>query len=61
MSLLQKYVSDMKDDGTYTLSLDERETRALWAEIGALENELTVLRFRLSRYETINPQPAAGG
>jgi hypothetical protein len=32
-SLLANYVSDEKDDGTYTLNLNEAQTRELWEKI----------------------------
>jgi hypothetical protein len=43
MNLLSKYVSDLKNDGTYTLDLDEAETKELWDEIDVLEARILKL------------------
>jgi hypothetical protein len=47
MSLLHKYVSDVEDDGTYTLNLDAVDTRALWDEIDELQRENRALKDTL--------------
>lgn len=44
MSLLQRYVSDPKQDGSYVLHLDEKETRELWDEVDAMAEELKALK-----------------
>lgn len=45
-SLLMAYVSDLKGDGTYTLNLDEAQTKKLWDEIDELELELEEFKGR---------------
>ena len=53
MSLLLNYVSDKKNDGTYTLDLNEAETRALWDKIDALEAELQSYRDAAGRPDSV--------
>jgi septal ring factor EnvC (AmiA/AmiB activator) len=39
-ALHARWVSDVKDNGTYTLNLDEKQTRRFFAEIKGALNEL---------------------
>lgn len=42
-SILARYVTDFKNDGTYTLNLNEEQTRKLWAEIDAQTEALATV------------------
>lgn len=58
-SILTKYVSDEKNDGTYTLRLNEKETRELWDKVDAQTEALrTLISFALEYYYPDCAMPA---
>ncbi len=51
-AIFSQCVSDVRNDGTYTLKLDEGETRELFAEVGIIERELAEARAEVARLHT---------